>query len=62
MRGLWSYYLTIDSIRAELRTSCPTAEELKAAVAELLANTADLIQSPAKLPAAIQKVDNAIQL
>src|SRR5262245_48742952 len=60
-RGLWSYYLTVNGIRARL-AELVAAEELKTSVFELVApeNALDLIDHHQRLAAAIKKVRQSI--
>jgi signal transduction histidine kinase len=57
LRGLWSYYLTTNAIRAKL-DELDAVEELKAAVAELVSpdNAASLVRAPGRLAGELQKV------
>lgn len=61
LRGLWSYYLTMNSIRVRL-AELVAVEELKTVVFELVSpnNTADLILHHHSLPGALKKVRDAI--
>jgi signal transduction histidine kinase len=60
LRGLWSYYSTTNGIRAKLNELI-AAEEVRTTVAELLANTPEMIKSPReKLPVAAKKVRDAL--
>lgn len=64
LRGLWSYYLTTNSIRARLN-QLYAGEKLKTAVTELLAskNIADLIlNNPNRLNEEIHRVQQALTL
>src|SRR5262245_32917884 len=63
-RGLWSYYLTTNSIRARL-AELVAAEEIKAAVFELVApeNVAHVLMgNPQGLPDEIKKARDALDL
>jgi signal transduction histidine kinase len=53
-RGLWSYYATTNQIRAKL-AELEAAEEVKAAVTELVSHTDELAANPAGLPDALRK-------
>jgi two-component system NtrC family sensor kinase len=64
LRGLWSYYLTTNSIRARL-AELEAAEELKSTVASLIApdNTAKLLKLPSEdIEPEFKKVGDAITL
>jgi signal transduction histidine kinase len=60
-RGLWSYYLTTSSMRHKLQ-ELVAAEDLKTAVAELVAreNIVRLLKSHEELPGAVKKVRTAL--
>ena len=61
LRGLWSYYLTTNSIRFKLHELF-AAEQLKAAVVDLIApeNTARMIRKPELVPDEVAKARSAL--
>jgi signal transduction histidine kinase len=61
LRGLWSYYVTTNTIRAKLH-ELSAAEELKAAVTELVRpeNVTRLLEEPERLRGAVRKVEAAL--
>jgi two-component system NtrC family sensor kinase len=61
LRGLWSYYVTTNSIRAKLH-ELVAVEELKAAVTELVRRerVPSLLKEPEQLRAAVKKVQSTL--
>src|ERR1700722_7848957 len=63
LRGLWSYHVTINAIKAKVQELI-ASESVNSAIAKLIApeNTIHLLHDPAKLDKEIKMVDHAIDV